>query len=87
MKSLTLGCVFVILAVFHLPCAIQASSFTIDYEKDTFLKDGEAFRWALVSEPDPRKVERKVLASFPGRSRLQRSKTGGGNGLAAWERG
>ena len=46
MKSLTLSCVFAILAVVHLPCAIQASSFTIDYEKDTFLKDGEAFRWA-----------------------------------------
>ena len=52
MKRLTFTRVFAILTVLHLPYAIQASSFTIDYEKNTFLKDGEAFRWAayLTSE-------------------------------------
>ena len=44
MKRLTFTRVFAILTVLHLPYAIQASSFTIDYEKNTFLKDGEAFR-------------------------------------------
>ena len=44
MKRLTFTRVFAILAVLHLPYAIQGGSFTIDYEKDTFLKDGEAFR-------------------------------------------
>lgn len=44
MKRLTFTRVFAILTVLHLPYAIQAGSFTIDYEKNTFLKDGEAFR-------------------------------------------
>ena len=25
-----------------------AKSFTVDYDQDTFLKDGQPFRWALI---------------------------------------
>lgn len=43
-----LVCLLLLSSTFMMPVTCLARSFGIDYEKDTFLKDGEPFRYVFT---------------------------------------
>ena len=46
MATIRLVCVVCLsIVVFLLSVEVEAKSFTIDYDKDTFMKDGQPFRY------------------------------------------
>ena len=41
-------CVQLLAALSLLSVEIEAKTFTVDKDQDTFLKDGQPFRWAFI---------------------------------------